>query len=77
MSALLTLFFNILRNPENEYSNHDLELLITSSKIVHDMPKNKITSFTIAYLRQADALVAELVRLAQAAIAKSRQELRN
>lgn len=71
MSALMTVFFSILRNPGSDHAIEDVELLATSSRIIHSMPMFKVSQSEMAYLQQVDVFVAELCRLAYAAIRKA------
>lgn len=74
VSALLSLFFNILRNPRHEYAAHDMELLTLATKVIRSMPILRVTTHEVEYLRKMDAFVEELGRLSQAAIAKAQNE---
>lgn len=71
MSAMMALFIGVLRNPRHEYALHDVGILVTSSKLIRNMPRLRTTPFTKAYLKQVDMLVADIVKLAQAAIARA------
>lgn len=69
---MMTLFMSILRNPRHENALHDVEILRTSSNLVHSMPRHQDTQpFTAAYLKQVDVIIAELLQLSQAAIEKA------
>ncbi|ODA77254.1 hypothetical protein RJ55_06881 [Drechmeria coniospora] len=72
VSALMTLFFNILRNPLHEYAVHDVELLSSASDLIRSMPIRRVTAHETAYLQKMDGFVAELSRLSRCAIEKSR-----
>ncbi|UNI23910.1 hypothetical protein JDV02_009701 [Purpureocillium takamizusanense] len=74
VSALMTIFFNILRNPQGEDAIHDVELLSTASHVIRSMPLHKETAYEMAYLRRMDQFVAELSRLAQCAITRTQGE---
>ncbi|KAL7967432.1 fungal-specific transcription factor domain-containing protein [Trichoderma sp. SZMC 28014] len=74
ISALLSIFFNILRNPRHEYATHDMELLTLATKVIRSMPILRVTTHEIEYLRKMDAFVEELGRLSQAAITKAQNE---
>ncbi|KAM0513440.1 hypothetical protein ACHAPE_007904 [Trichoderma viride] len=74
VSALLSIFFNILRNPRHEYAAHDMELLTLATKVIRSMPILRVTTHEVEYLRKMDAFVEELGRLSQAAIAKAQNE---
>ena len=73
MSAVLTLFIGILRHPLQEYAVLDMEMLMASSKVIHSMPRHRTTPFTTTYLKQVDALMAELIDLSRAAIDKAKE----
>lgn len=68
MSALMTLFFSILREPQGDSVLQDVELISTAAVIVRTMPINVYVPFATEYLRRVDAFVKELHRLAQGAI---------
>lgn len=72
MSAVLTLFIGILRHPLREHASLDLEMLMASTKLIHSMPRHRTSPFTVTYLKQVDALMAELIDLSRAAIAKAK-----
>ncbi|KAK4086446.1 fungal specific transcription factor domain-containing protein [Purpureocillium lilacinum] len=74
VSALMTVFFNILRNPQSEHAVHDVELLSTASDVIRSMPLHKETAYETAYLRRMDRFVAELSRLGKCAIARTHGE---
>ncbi|KAL7935569.1 fungal-specific transcription factor domain-containing protein [Trichoderma chlorosporum] len=74
VSALMSIFFNLLRNPQNEYADHDIGLLASATKVIRSMPMHRITTHELEYLSKMDAFIKELGRLAQAAIAKARHE---
>ncbi|KAK6448736.1 hypothetical protein FP744_10004986 [Trichoderma asperellum] len=74
VSALLSIFFNILRNPRHEYATHDVELLTLATKVIRSMPILKVTTHEVEYLRKMDAFIEELGRLSQAAITKAQNE---
>lgn len=71
MSALMTLFFSILRRPHSDYTLQDLELIGRSSVIVRTMPIHATVPFATEYLRRVDAFVKELHRLAKGAIERA------
>lgn len=74
VSALLSIFFNILRNPRHEYATHDVELLTLATGVIRSMPMHKVTTYEVEYLRKMDAFIEELGRLGQAAITKAQNE---
>ncbi|PHH61100.1 hypothetical protein CDD81_762 [Ophiocordyceps australis] len=74
MSALMTVFFNILRNPLDDAASRDVELLSSSYDVIRSMPISRITRVERDYLQEVDAFIAELYRLGKCAISKSRAE---
>ncbi|OAA77786.1 Transcription factor [Akanthomyces lecanii RCEF 1005] len=78
MSALMTLFFSILRRPRGEDTLQDLDLIFKSLDIVRTMPIHVTVPFATEYLTRVDAFVKELHRLAKGAIERAaREELNN
>ena len=75
MSALMTLFFSILRNPESEHAIDDVELLAMSSRIIHNMPIQKMNQADTEKLQQVDVFVRELCRLSYSAIQQSQRNV--
>ncbi|PHH87933.1 hypothetical protein CDD83_8223 [Cordyceps sp. RAO-2017] len=75
MSALVSLFFNILRYPSQEQATQDVELLGSASEVIRRMPHNRsLTARETAYLKRIDDFTAELYRLGLCAIAQARDE---
>ena len=74
ISALLSIFFNILRNPQHEYACQDVELLASATKVIRSMPIHRVTTHELEYLRKMDYFIEELTRLSRAAIDKARLE---
>lgn len=72
LSAFISLFFNLLRNPCNEYTELDLELIKTASDIIKKMPKSESTPDEASYLARIDRFRAEVARLAECAVERSR-----
>lgn len=78
MSALMTVFFSILRRPRGDHTLQDLELIGMTSSIVRVMPIHITVPFAKEYLRRVDVFVKELHRLAKGAIERAaRDELSN
>ncbi|XWW97008.1 hypothetical protein V2A60_004988 [Cordyceps javanica] len=74
MSALMTLFFSILRRPHSDSTLQDLELIGMTSTIVRTMPIHVSVPFATEYLRRIDTFVKELHRLAKGTIERSSRE---
>lgn len=68
MSALMTLFFSILRNPRSEHVLKDLELIGKASVIIRRMGIHATVPFATEYLREVDFFVEEVHRIAKGAI---------
>lgn len=75
MSALMTLFLSIVRNPEGENVVKDLEIIAMSSTTVRNMPIHNAVPFAKEYLRQVDLFVKELHRLGRGAIVRANREV--
>lgn len=73
VSAFLSLFFNLLRSPGNEYAELDLELIGTASEVLRKMPKGDASPEKTAYLDRIDRFCEEISRLAECAIARHRE----
>jgi len=69
----LSLFFNLLRSPGNEYAELDLELIGTASEVLRKMPKGDASPEKTAYLDRIDRFCEEISRLAECAIARHRE----
>ncbi|KAH6949360.1 hypothetical protein BKA56DRAFT_463753, partial [Ilyonectria sp. MPI-CAGE-AT-0026] len=70
-AAIITIFLNILRNPRDPQAKLDLNLLSSAKDLVKYMPVCKLTSHEISHINMVNEFVAELVRLAHCATAKS------
>ncbi|KAG5983902.1 hypothetical protein E4U55_006814 [Claviceps digitariae] len=68
LSALMTLFFNILQNPGHSLAVHDMKLLGKASQIIRRMPIRRVTPHETEYLVKMDRVAAELSRLSNCAI---------
>ena len=68
----MCLFFNLLRRPDNEYAELDLELIRTASDIIRKMPRSEATPEEVNYLGRIDRFGAEVTRLAECAVARCR-----
>ncbi|KAK0368188.1 fungal specific transcription factor [Colletotrichum limetticola] len=74
MSAILTIFCNLLLQPLNPQSEEDIELLNSVPKLVESMRNRHLTPNEVAHVKIVDDFVAELTRLGKRAIAKARRE---
>ncbi|KAL1962343.1 hypothetical protein VTN77DRAFT_9756 [Rasamsonia byssochlamydoides] len=74
MSALLTIFCNILLNPLDPQADEDLELLNRVPELVKGIRIRQLTLNEILHIKLVDDFVAELTRLGKCAVAKARRE---
>ncbi|CAH0019104.1 unnamed protein product [Clonostachys rhizophaga] len=75
MSALITLFFNILRDPLAAEAESDTSLICTAGDLIQRLPSHQLLRLhETSFIENLGAFVAELSRLAAIAIAKARNE---
>ena len=72
LSALVIVFFNILRYPSRDQAIHDVALLRSTTHLIKKMPVKKVTVYEASYLQGIDDFIAELSRLGECAIEKAR-----
>jgi hypothetical protein len=77
MSALLTIFCNILLNPLDPQAAQDLELINKAPDLIKGMPIRQPTMNELFHINLVDEFIAELRRLGKCAISKAKQENRN
>lgn len=70
-SAIMTLFLNIIMYPLDPQAKLDIDLLSAAAELVRNMPVRKMTSHEIGHMKLVNDFVAELIRLANCAIAKA------
>ncbi len=70
MSASMTLFFNVLRQPFHENATHDIGLLDKTSDFISDLGLRMPAGFDAQHLRNMSALIAELSSLSKCAISR-------
>ena len=70
----MSLFFNLLRNPNSEYAELDLELLSTASRTIRDMPKRLSSADELVFLGKIDSFGEEVSRLARCALSKRQRK---
>ncbi|PWY69084.1 hypothetical protein BO70DRAFT_382626 [Aspergillus heteromorphus CBS 117.55] len=76
MSAILTIFCNILMNPLDPRAEEDLTLLSVVPVFIKDVRLRRITNNEISHMKMVGNFVAELTRLGHCAIDKARRNLR-
>ncbi|KKA25228.1 C6 transcription factor [Rasamsonia emersonii CBS 393.64] len=74
MSALLTIFCNLLMNPLDPQAIEDLELLSRVPELVKGIRIRQLTLNEILHIKLVDDFVAELIRLGKCAVAKAQRE---
>jgi hypothetical protein len=75
MSALITLFFNILRDPLAAEAESDTSLICTAGDLIQRLPSHQLLRLhETSFIENLGAFVAELSRLAARAINKARNE---
>lgn len=70
----MSLFFNLIRNPNSEYAELDLELLSSASGTIRDMPKRLSSADEVVFLAKIDGFVEEVSRLAKCAVSKRQRK---
>lgn len=71
MSAILTIFCNIMVDPLQPRARDDLELLNLTPELLKGMRSRALTQNEIANIKLVDSFVAELTRLGSQAITKA------
>ncbi|ETS78790.1 hypothetical protein PFICI_08643 [Pestalotiopsis fici W106-1] len=71
MTAILTIFCNILLNPLCSRANEDLELLRTAPHFIKNIRIPRLTENEISHMKMIEDFVAELIRLGSHAILKA------
>ena len=74
VSAVLTIFCNILLNPLDPRAVDDLELLSSTPELIKSMRMRQLTTAEIEHMRLVDNFVAELIRLGNCSITKALRE---
>lgn len=71
MSALMTLFFNILRDPLNKEAEKDIELLGSVGTLIRSVSaRHSLESHDSARVEALDQFIKELCRLGECAIVR-------
>ncbi|KAK7425317.1 hypothetical protein QQZ08_008214 [Neonectria magnoliae] len=74
ISAIMTLFLNIIMFPLDPQAKLDIDLLSAAADLVRSMPVRKMSLYEMGYMKLVNDFVAELIRLANCAIAKATKE---
>ncbi|PYH92392.1 hypothetical protein BO71DRAFT_357387 [Aspergillus ellipticus CBS 707.79] len=76
MSAILTIFCNILMNPLDPRAEEDLTLLGVVPEFIKDVRLRRITDNELSHMKMVADFVDELTRLGHCAIRKARRGVR-
>lgn len=74
LSAVITLFCNILRDPLHQQARLDLELLSLAAGVIKSMPFRTVTHYEGLQVTAVEDAVLEAARLGQCAITKANSE---
>lgn len=74
MTAILTIFCNLLLQPLHPQSEEDIELLNSVPDLIEGLRNRSLTQHETTHIKIVGAFVAELNRLGNCAIAKARRE---
>jgi hypothetical protein len=74
ISAIWTIFCNIIYNPLHAQADADLELLNSAPQLVRQMRLRRLARDEMAHMKMVDDFVAEIPRLASRAILKARED---
>lgn len=72
MTAILTIFCNILLRPRDTQAQDDLELLKTTPELIKKMRTRRLTLKETVHMRLVEDFVTELIRLGCCAIQRAR-----
>ncbi|GLA54139.1 hypothetical protein AnigIFM63604_011669 [Aspergillus niger] len=73
ITAVLTLFCNIISNPRDPDTNHNMDLLQNVPSLIRSIPIRKLTAGEVLHLQYLDVFTAELSSICVRAISKSQQ----
>lgn len=74
LSAVTTLFSNILKDPLSQQARLDLELLRSSAGVIRNMPIRTVTHYEALQVAAVSDAILEVVRLGHCAITKANFE---
>lgn len=74
ISAIVTLFCNILWDPLHPCAEGDLRLLDTAPNLIRYIRRQRMTEHEVLNQRAVDSYLVELARLAKHAVSKAREE---
>lgn len=71
----MTLFLHILAEPMAPQAQPDLELLSLAAELIRSMPLQRSTPREISHIKLVNDFLAELIRLGNCAILRTRREM--
>lgn len=74
ISAITTIFCNILLNPLATQAKEDIDLLSSAIDLVRKLPLRKLTTHEIVHIKMVNDYISELVRLSKCAISKAERQ---
>lgn len=74
MTAIVTLFCNLLCRPGEAQAKDDLSLLGTAPELIKRMRQRRLTPNELMHMTQVEDFIMELMRLGNAAIKKAQSE---
>jgi hypothetical protein len=76
LAANLALFCNVLKDPLQYESSHDVAILHEVPAMIKKIPIRNLTPAEMIHLRFLNGFTTELARLASCAVSKAHRELR-
>ncbi|KAH3502953.1 hypothetical protein KXW24_008490 [Aspergillus fumigatus] len=73
ITAVLTLFCNIISNPRDAEASHNVNLLQMTPGLIRRIPVRKLTLGEVIHLQYLDGFTAELAAICVRAVSKSQQ----
>lgn len=74
MSAVLTIFCNILLNPLSPQVHDDLELLSAAPQLIKNIRTRRLTVSEVMHMKEIEDFISDLLSLGACAVQKAHQE---
>jgi hypothetical protein len=74
LSAILTIFCNIIHNPFTPEADRDIDLLLLAPQLIKDIRLRRLVRNEMEHVRNTDHFLTELGRLAKLAVTRAREE---
>lgn len=71
MTAIVTIFCNILTKPNEPNAKHDLTLLGAAPELIKKMRQRRLTPNELMHMTQVEEFIMELIRLGNCAIQRA------